>query len=79
MAITATNIRPEWGDTKAAKATFGICRTTLLRLAAEGKIKTCSLKERGKLRGKRLFSFDSIAAFIEARATEGEVTEEVAK
>jgi hypothetical protein len=37
-------------------------------LAEEGKIKSSSLRERGKLRGKRLFSFDSIAAYIERMA-----------
>lgn len=64
--------RPEWGDAKAVRAFFGICKSTAYRLADEGKIRTSSLRERGKLRGKRLFSMDSIAAFIESRATGGE-------
>jgi len=63
--------RPEWGDCRTIHTHFGISKSTLYRLAEEGKIRTSSLKERGKLRGKRLFSLDSIAAFIESRATGG--------
>jgi hypothetical protein len=70
---TAAPVRPEWGDAKAAKACFGICRSTLYRLADEGKIRSSSLRERGKLRGKKLYSMDSIAAFIESNAKGGEV------
>lgn len=62
------NIRPEWGDAKTVKFLFGLSKTTLYRLASEGKIKSCSLRERGKLRGKRLFSCDSVAAHIEKLA-----------
>lgn len=65
------NIRPEWGDAKAVRAYFGICKSTLYRLADEGKVRSSSLRERGKLRGKRLFSMDGIAAYIEIRATGG--------
>ena len=67
--------RPEWGDIKAMHARFGIGKTTAYRLADEGKIRTSSLRERGKLRGKRLFSFDSVAAYIERMATRGEGVE----
>jgi hypothetical protein len=65
-------MRPEWGDAKTARLIYGICKSTLYRLADEGKIRTSSLRERGKLRGKRLFSLDSIASLIESRATGGE-------
>ena len=65
-------VRPEWGDARTVRLVFGICKSTLYRLADEGKIRTSSLRERGKLRGKRLFSLDSIASLIEARATGGE-------
>jgi hypothetical protein len=63
--------RPEWCDAKSVRAIFGVSRTTLYRLADAGRIRTSSLRERGKLRGKRLFSYDSVAAFIEANATGG--------
>ena len=65
-------LRPEWGDAKTIARVFGLCRSTLYRLADEGKIRTSSLRERGKQRGKRLFSMDSIAQFIESRATGGD-------
>jgi len=45
---------PEWIDAKLAKQIFSLGRTTLYELAAAGRIKTVSLRERGKLRGKRL-------------------------
>ncbi len=67
--------RPEWGDAKLAKQIFGIGRSTLYNLAAKGRIKTVSLRERGCVRGKRLFSLDSIAALLESRATGGEISE----
>lgn len=69
---TTHSILPLWGDAKTVQAHFGICKSTTYRLAAEGKIRTSSLRERGMLRGKRLFNLPSIEAFIEARATGGE-------
>lgn len=66
-----TDPLPEWIDARLAKKIFSIGRTTLYDLAAAGRIKTSSLRERGKLRGKRLFSYDSIRAYIESRATGG--------
>lgn len=71
---TITDTRPEWIDARAVQHIFGICKSTAYRLADEGKIRTSSLRERGKLRGKRLFSLDSISRFIESRATGGEAT-----
>lgn len=58
--------RPEWADCRSITRIFGIGKSTLYRLADEGKIKNSSLRERGKLRGKRLFSCDSVAAYIES-------------
>ena len=72
MATNTLLTRREWGDCKLAHATFGIGKSTLYRLAEEGRIKSSSLRERNKLRGKRLFNFDSIAAYIERMATGGD-------
>lgn len=66
-----SDLLPEWIDAKLAKRLFSIGRTTLYELAAAGRIRTSSLRERGKLRGKRLFSYDSVKAYIESRATGG--------
>ena len=67
-----TLTRPEWADSKNITRIFGIGKSTLYRLSAEGKIASSSLRERGKARGKRLFSCDSVAAFIEKMAKGGE-------
>jgi len=63
-----TMSRPEWGSYQTVKAIFGISRTQAYRLAADGKIKTASLRQRGQAKGKRLFSLDSIAALLEKQA-----------
>ncbi|MEI6675124.1 MAG: helix-turn-helix domain-containing protein [Verrucomicrobiota bacterium] len=63
---------PEWVDVRRANHIFTISKSTIYRLSDEGKIRTCSLKERGKLRGKRLFSTDSIVSYLESRASGGE-------
>lgn len=65
-------LRPEWGDCKTITRIFGIHKSTIYRLVSEGKIRGVSLRERGKLRGKKLISLDSVAAFIESMATDGE-------
>lgn len=64
--------RPEWIDANAARTIFTLSRATLYRLAEAGKIRTTSLRERGKLKGRRLFSYDSLSRFMESRATGGE-------
>jgi hypothetical protein len=69
---TAITIRPEWVDCKGITRIFSIGKSTLYRLEAEGKIIGVSLRERGKLRGKKLFSCDSVAAVIEKMAKGGE-------
>ena len=65
------NNRPEWLDAKGVKERYSVCKSTLYRLADEGKIRTCSLRAKGKVRGKRLFSTCSISAFIESMAKGG--------
>jgi hypothetical protein len=69
MNTTSTSPPPEWIDAKVAKQIFGVGKTTLYNLAAAGKIKTSSLRLPGDIRGKRLFSYDSIKRLIEANAT----------
>jgi hypothetical protein len=64
--------RPEWADAKGIQRMFGIGKSTLYRLIDEGKVKSTSLRERGKLRGKRLVSTDSVSTLLESRATGGE-------
>ena len=49
---------------------FGIGRSSLYELIADGKIKTASLRKRNALRGTRLINIDSLRAFIESHATQ---------
>ena len=55
---------PEFVDYKGARALFGFSRASLYRLAGDKKIKSVSVRNRGSLRGKRLFDCDSIRRFI---------------
>jgi hypothetical protein len=43
---------------------FGIKRSLGYQLAAEGLIKSVSLRRRGQLRGKRLFDVASVRAYL---------------
>jgi hypothetical protein len=48
-----------------------ISRSSLYELAAEGKIKTASFRRKGQIKAKRLFSYSSCIAYIEAHASGG--------
>ncbi|MCB1131359.1 MAG: helix-turn-helix domain-containing protein [Verrucomicrobiae bacterium] len=70
--ITTPHERPEWAPATTITRIYGISRSSLYELAAAGKIRSSSLRKRGRTRGKRLFSTDSVAAFIEAHASGGD-------
>jgi len=67
--------KPEWADCRGITRIYGIGKSSLYRLEAEGKIKSASLKGRGKVRGKKLWSCASVAAYIENCSTGGEVAQ----
>ena len=57
----------------------GFSRSKLYQLAAEGKIRSVSIREKGQLKGTRLFQLRSILDFIERNAANaGEVANGVA-
>jgi len=58
------HIDPEFVDCKGLEAGWGIKRSLAYQLLADGKIRGVSLRRRGQSRGKRLFSVDSIRAFL---------------
>lgn len=63
----AAVMRPEWIRIPKPGNTCpwcGLTRSHLYNLAAAGRIKTVSLRERGKSRGVRLVSLDSVLAYI---------------
>jgi Helix-turn-helix domain len=55
---------PEYSDGNQIKALFGFSRATAYNLLSAGKIKSVTFREKGKLRGKRLFSCESIRQFL---------------
>lgn len=55
---------PEFLDAQGVHARFSIRRSLLYELHNGGHIKSVSLRRRGQSRGKRLFSVDSIRAFL---------------
>ena len=55
---------PEYCDGNQIKPLFGFSRATAYNLLANGKIKSVTFREKGKLRGKRLFSCESIRQFL---------------
>jgi hypothetical protein len=65
-----TVLCPEWIRIELAIKLFGLSRTKLYELIAERKIKSFCLRERNKIKGIRLISFDSLREFLEKEASE---------
>jgi hypothetical protein len=61
----------EFCDSPGAFHRFGVKRSLLYELHAQGLIEGVSLRTRGRLRGKRLWSVDSIREFLRSRMREG--------
>lgn len=57
---------PEFLDAVGVEKHFGIRRSLLFRLLAERQIRGVSIRQKGRLRGKRLFDCESIRAFLQA-------------
>lgn len=58
----------EWLRVDQAVRYFGIGRSTLYTLFAEGAVKTALIRRRGNTTGIRLVSADSLRAYVEAFA-----------
>ena len=65
------HIDPEFVDCKGLEAGWGIKRSLAYQLLADGVIKGVSLRRRGQLRGKRLFSVDSVRQFLASQMENG--------
>lgn len=63
-AARASRIDPEFVDCRGLEAGWGIKRSLAYQLLADGKIQGVSLRRRNQIRGKRLFSVDSVRAFL---------------
>lgn len=66
------HIDPEFVDCRGLEAGWGIKRSLAYQLLADGKIKGVSLRRRNQIRGKRLFSVDSIRAYLASQMEPGE-------
>jgi hypothetical protein len=62
----------EWITVREATTYSALSKPHLYQLMAAGKIKNVSLRERGKIKGKRLIFFDSLRNFLESHAKGGE-------
>jgi hypothetical protein len=60
----ASHLNPEFVDCKGLETGWGIKRSFAYQLLKDGKIRGVSLRRRGAVRGKRLFSVDSVRAFL---------------
>jgi len=60
-------VDPEFLDARGVRERFSIRRSLLYELHNGGHIKSVSLRRRGQSHGKRLFSVDSIRAFLRAQ------------
>jgi predicted DNA-binding transcriptional regulator AlpA len=67
---TDKTLKPEWLRVNQVTHVFGIGRSKLYELLAEGVIKSASLRKRGQTSGTRLVSYDSCAAYIESQVIE---------
>ena len=61
--------RPVWvrGPKRGLELYSGCSRAKLYQWAAEGKIRSVSIREPGRVRGIRLFHLESILRFIESQ------------
>lgn len=60
----ANDAAPEFGDSKIVRKMFSLSRAHLYRLGAEGKIKSCVLRQRGCTRGRRLWYLPSVRSYL---------------
>ena len=62
----------EFCDSPGAFVRFGLRRSLLYALHAQGLIKGASLRRRGAMRGKRLWSIDSIRSYLASQMDSAE-------
>jgi hypothetical protein len=64
-------LKPEWLRPKEVPKHFGIGRSRIYQLIAEGKVKSVSLRQRGQKHGTRLISYDSLSSYLDSLAKGG--------
>ena len=69
-AVTLNNNnQPEWARIPEVIRLFGIKRTRLCQLVADGQIKSVSLRRKGNIRGVRIINCDSVRSLLETLAS----------
>ena len=71
VQASPANNDAEFCDSPGAFARFGLKRSLLYELHAEGLIDGCALRRKGKQRGKRLWSIQSIRAYLASQMQTG--------
>jgi len=66
--------QPEFADHKQAYQFFGLNRSHLYLLSDAGLIRSISLRQPGKIKGRRLFDCASIRAYLQAHYAEPKAT-----
>ena len=67
----AQQINPEFVDFVGLRELFGIKRSLAYELLRDGVILSVSLRRRGQVRDKRLFSVDSVRQFLSTQMEGG--------
>ena len=70
------SLGPEFGDHRVVRNLFGLSRSHLYALLAEGKIRSACIRRQGAARGRRIFDLASVRRFVEANVeAKGMITE----
>jgi hypothetical protein len=65
-AIAEGQLHPEFAGYKKIRELFDLSRTHLYRLSCEGRVRSVCLRERGKIRGRRLYDVQSVRNYLAA-------------
>ena len=68
---TETRLDPEFAGHKKIRELFDLSRTHLYRLSCEGHVRSVRLRERGKIRGRRLYDVQSVRHYLAANMEVG--------
>ncbi len=68
---TDAKLDPEFAGHKKIRELFDLSRTHLYRLSCEGHVRSVCLRERGKIRGRRLYDVQSVRNYLAANMEVG--------
>ena len=61
------HLDPEFAGHAKIRELFDLSRTHLHRLSTEGLIRSVSLRQRGRVRGRRLYDVQSVREYLQAQ------------